>query len=191
MEIHHAVRLSHKQYKQTFHFITFKENINVWYLSQEARIRLILSAMQLLTPTDAAISLQTAFRGRRARRGERMRRKKMLSKEIHEKIQNLEVQVTTLVKSGIDKIDDVEEIKRQQHELKRKVFLIDTLPDGWESFIDEETGDYYYYNNSTGAVMWDFPGSIPRMKKKILVSLVHDCSAVNDNCAICSWAIGN
>lgn len=31
------------------------------------------------------------------------------------------------------------------------------LPPGWESAIDPESGDRYYYNSSTGAVQWDSP----------------------------------
>ena len=31
------------------------------------------------------------------------------------------------------------------------------LPDGWESAVDESTGDAYYFHGASGTTQWDFP----------------------------------
>jgi hypothetical protein len=50
-------------------------------------------------------------------------------------------------------------VKRRKDKQKKtsSVEMIDVLPDGWESYIDEEYGVPVYFNNLTGEQQWEKP----------------------------------
>jgi len=39
----------------------------------------------------------------------------------------------------------------------RKSMKVDKLPKGWTEYVDDETGQFYYFEESSGQVQWTKP----------------------------------